>query len=211
MLFNSIKQFILICIFLINIFIFCFAVSDKNSVLTLQNRLSKINNVYVYFSQKISSVDKNIFREYQGEIWIKRPNLFYWHMIYPEESFLISDGQKLWFYIPAIQQVTIYCAKKISDNIFLMLFINNDISIRNYYDVSQKGDYFFLQSICNNINIKECKIKITNYGIIKQFSFIEYNGEYIDYYFSKQNNDEIDVTKFSFNIPKDIQLDDQRE
>ena len=42
----------------------------------------------------------------EGELWVKRPNLFNWHMTSPDESVLVSDGQTLWFYNPFVEQVT---------------------------------------------------------------------------------------------------------
>lgn len=205
-----IKKFALICVFFINIFIVNIVISNEIPAIILQDRLNKINNLYVHFIQKINDINNNILEEYQGELWIKRPNLFYWHMMYPEENFLICDGRTLWFYIPVIKQVTVYCAKNIFDNIFWMLFVNDDTSLWCNYNVFQQGDYFFLKPIYNSTNMKECKIKITDYGIIEQFSIIEPNGEYIDYYLSKHNNNEINISKFAFEIPDGIQLDDQR-
>lgn len=205
-----IKQ--LIYIFIINIITIFSVIADDTSKKILQNRLNKIDNLYVRFIQKINNIDSAILEEYQGELWIKRPNFFYWHMMYPEENFLISDGETLWFYVSSIKQVTAFWIKSvIIDNIFWALITDNNILIWNNYDVSQQGDLFFLQATCSDINIKDCEIEITNCGIIRRFSFVEFNGQSIDYYLSEQNNNEINVSQFFFNIPKDVQLDDQRK
>lgn len=205
-----IKQLILIYFISVNFLTVNFVLADDASSLILQHRLGKINNLYMHFIQKINDVDKNILGECHGELWIKRPNLFYWHTMHPEEHFLISDGEALWFYVPIVKQVTVYCMKSISDNIFWVLFIGNNTSVWHNYNVFQQGDYFFLNPVNDSIKIKECKIKITNDGIIEHFNITESNGECIDYYLSEQNNYEIDIFKFSFNVPNDVQLDDQR-
>lgn len=187
-----------------------FIIAENIPTTTLQSRLDKINNLYVHFVQKSNNIDRNTVKEYRGEFWIKRPNLFFWHITYPEENFLISDGMTLWFYTPIINQVTAYCIQSISDNFFWMLFFSNK-TFWNNYNVYQQGDYFSLKPICDHVNIKECKIKITEHGIFEYFSVVDSYGECINYYLSKQNNDEIDISQFIFNIPKDVQLDDQRK
>ncbi|URJ25524.1 outer membrane lipoprotein chaperone LolA [Blochmannia endosymbiont of Camponotus sp.] len=186
-------------------------IADDASVFVLQNRLKKINNLYVHFIQKVINSDNDMVLECRGELWIKRPNLFNWHMISPEENFLISDGKTLWFYIPSIKQVTAYRLRNFSDNIFFMLFSSNNIYEWNEYTVSQQGDFFYLIPISNNFNLKECRIKITDRGTIEKFSFFEEKGQHVDYYLLDQNNNDIDIGKFYFIPSKDIQLDDQRK
>lgn len=205
-MFKKLKYIFYIIFFLIHV-----VIANNNSVTVLQNRLSEINNLYFCFIQKNNGVDKNILREYQGEFWSKRPNLFYWHMIYPEENFLIFDGKILWFYVPVIKQVTMYCIESVLDSVFWMLFVNDNISVWNNYNVCQQGDYFSIEPSCSNISVQKYKVKITDSGVIQQFSIIEPNGEHIDYYLSQQNNNEIDVARFSFVLPEGVQVDDQRK
>ncbi|AAZ41020.1 LolA [Candidatus Blochmanniella pennsylvanica str. BPEN] len=195
----------------LNVIIAITVVADDKSFFVLQNRLKKINNFYVHFIQKVVNSDNNVVLEYHGELWIKRPNLFNWHMISPEENFLISDGKTLWFYIPSIKQVTAYRLQNFSDNIFFMLFSSNNIYEWNEYTVSQKGDFFHLIPISNNFTLKECRIKITDQGTIEKFSIFEEKGQRVDYCLLDQNNNDIDISKFYFAPSKDIELDDQRK
>lgn len=199
----------------LNLFLICiittfYVIADDMSVMTLKNRFDKISDLYVHFVQKVNSIDGNVVEECTGELWIKRPNFFYWHMIFPEENFLISDGISLWFYIPSINQVIVYSAQIISDNIFLKIFSTEIMSICKHYDIYQKKDYFFLKLLRDDVDMQEYEIKITNCGLLKQCSVLEANGERIDYYLLKHNNNKIDVAHFFFNIPLGVQLDDQR-
>lgn len=205
---NMLKQ--LMYVFLLNIFMTCFVIADETPIVVLKNRLAKINNLYVHFVQKTNKVNSNIIEECQGEMWIKRPHFFYWHMTFPEENFVISDGISLWFYIPMIKQITVYPVKNISDNVFLMLFFKDNDLLWNNCNVYQKGNYFFLEFIHSHVDVKECRIMITDCGIIKQYSIVEFNGEYTEYHLSKHNNSEINITRFSLNVPHGVQLDDQR-
>lgn len=202
-----------IYIFFLSFIIIFSAIADDVSVNTLKCRLKKVNNLYVFFIQKISNIDGDVLEESQGELWVKSPNLFFWHMQNPEEMFLISDGKTLWHYFPGIKQVVAYWVDNICiDNIFQVLLSHDDLSVWNNYHISQKGDCFFLKPMYNNnLYIKNYVIKITDSGIIEQFSFVEFDERFVHYYLSKHDNNEIDVSRFCFDIPKDVQLDDQRK
>lgn len=198
--------------FLSVIMIIITAVADDTSVFILQNRLKKISNFYVHFVQKVVNSDNNTILESHGELWVKRPNLFNWHMISPEENFLISDGKTLWFYIPSIKQATAYWLHDFSDNIFFMLFFSDNVYSWNEYIVSQQGDFFSLIPVGNNFDLKECRIEITACGSIERFSIFEEKGQRVDYYLlNKKSNNSIDISKFDFIPSADIQLDDQRK
>ncbi|WHL24743.1 MAG: outer membrane lipoprotein chaperone LolA [Candidatus Blochmannia vicinus] len=187
------------------------AIADDTSVITLRNRLKKINDFYARFTQKVISANNDILLEGHGELWVKRPNLFNWHMIFPEENFLISDGKTLWFYIPFIKQVTAYWLQNFSDNILFMLFSDNNVYKWDNYNVIQKGDCFYLIPMCDNCNLQECRVKISDCGRIERFSVFEKKDQYVDYYLLDQNNNTIDIRKFNFALSEDIQLDEQRE
>lgn len=178
----------------------------------LKNRLNLVNNFYVHFVQKISFSDKKEIEIIRGELWIKQPNLFHWHVIEPQESFLISDGETLWFYIPLIHQVTAYYLKNVvAKNIFLKLLFIKDANIWNDYIITQKKDWFYLKPVyCDENSIKEFKIKITDCGIIDRFNIVKNNNQNIDYYLFNPCINTINIDKFCFVLSKDIQLDDQR-
>ncbi len=59
---------------------------------------AKVNSFHASFSQTVTSADGAAGATGEGELWVKRPNLFNWHMTSPDESVLVSDGQTLWFY-----------------------------------------------------------------------------------------------------------------
>lgn len=177
-----------------------------------QNRMKKIDNFHAHFVQKISSIDGNLIESGCGELWIKKPNLFHYHMFSPEENFLISDGKTLWFYVPIIKQVTAYCLQNsIYNNVILKLLFDFSSSEDKEYNVTQKKNWFYLQpTVYNSYNLKECKIKITDQGVMDHFIIIESNGQCIDYCLSIKHDKCIDINKFSFIVSENIQLDDQR-
>lgn len=179
----------------------------------LKNRMKQINNFHACFIQKISDITGKTIQSGQGELWIKRPNFFYYHILSPEENFLISDGETLWFYVPVIKQATAFCLKNsINNNFFLKFLFDYDLSEYKKYNVIQKKNWFHLQPILHDYsNLEEFKIKITDQGVIDRIILIASNGQHVDYYLSKQSTQSIDTNKFSFILTEDVQLDDQRK
>lgn len=67
---------------------------------SLKSRLDKVSSFHATFTQKVTDGSGAAVQEGQGDLWVKRPNLFNWHMTQPDESILVSDGKTLWFYNP---------------------------------------------------------------------------------------------------------------
>ena len=57
----------------------------------LKSRLDKVSSFHASFTQKVTDGSGAAVQEGQGDLWVKRPNLFNWHMTQPDESILVSD------------------------------------------------------------------------------------------------------------------------
>ena len=139
----------------------------------LQGRLNKVNSFHANFSQTVTSADGAAVQEGEGELWLKRPNLFNWKTTSPDESALISDGKTLWFYNPFVEQVTATWLKDATGNTPFILITRNDTSDWDKYDVLQKGDDFELTPKSASGNLKQFAINVTTNGTIKQFTATE--------------------------------------
>ncbi len=146
-----------------------------------------------------------------GELWVKRPNLFNWHMTSPDESVLVSDGQTLWFYNPFVEQVTATWLKNATGNTPFMLITRNNASDWKQYNVKQKGDDFELTPKSASGNLKQFAISVTNSGTIRSFAAVEQDGQRSAYTLKSQQNVAADPAKFKFTPPKGVTLDDQRQ
>ncbi|MBJ7220513.1 MULTISPECIES: outer membrane lipoprotein chaperone LolA [unclassified Brenneria] len=177
----------------------------------LQNRLSKVNSFHAGFTQTVTSADGATVQEGEGELWLKRPNLFNWQTTSPDESVLVSDGKTLWFYNPFVEQVTATWLKDATGNTPFMLITRNDASDWGRYDVRQKGDDFELTPKSANGNLKQFAISVTPNGTIRQFTATEQDGQRSRYVLKNQQNSAVDSAKFTFTPPQGVSLDDQRQ
>lgn len=177
----------------------------------LQNRLDKVNSFHADFSQVVTGANGVKVQEGEGKLSVKRPNLFNWSMIQPDESVLISDGETLWFYNPLVEQATATWLKNATGNTSFLLITRNNSDDWKQYKVSQKGDDFVLIPKSNESNLKQFKISVTQAGTIKSFAIIEQDGQQSVYRLKgQQNSTTTDAAKFKFTVPQGVTLDDQR-
>ncbi|MFI0489251.1 MAG: outer membrane lipoprotein chaperone LolA [Yersinia sp. (in: enterobacteria)] len=202
------KKLLVACCLLLGL-ISASALADASK--DLQSRLNKVNSFHTRFLQNVTSADGAVVQEGEGELWVKRPNLFNWHMTSPDESVLISDGETLWFYNPFVEQVTATWLRNATGNTPFMLITRNNSDDWKQYNVKQKGDDFELTPKTANGNLKQFAIAVTPDGTIKNFTAVEQDGQRSAYTLKGQQNSSTDASKFKFTPPKGVTLDDQRQ
>ncbi|GLR09858.1 outer-membrane lipoprotein carrier protein LolA [Mixta theicola] len=185
------------------------ALADASS--ELQQRLDKVSSFHASFSQKVTDNSGSNVQEGEGELWVKRPNLFNWHMTAPDESVIISDGKTLWFYNPFVEQVSATWLNSATSNTPFMLIARNQRSDWKQYNVKQQGDNFELTPKADAGNLKQFMINVSGNGTINQFSAIEQDGQRSSYVLKSQNNGPVSADKFTFTPPKGVTVDDQRQ
>ncbi|OON40870.1 outer-membrane lipoprotein carrier protein LolA [Izhakiella australiensis] len=182
-----------------------------NASQDLQQRLNKVSSFHASFTQKVTDASGASVQDGQGELWVKRPDLFNWHMTAPDESILISDGKTLWFYNPFVEQASATWLKDATSNTPFMLIARNQSADWAQYNVKQQGDNFVLTPKKDNGNLKEFTITVTPSGTINQFSAIEQDGQRSNYTLKSQQNGAISPDKFKFTPPAGVTVDDQRQ
>lgn len=176
----------------------------------LQSRLDQVNSFHAGFTQTVTSAEGGAVQQGEGELWVKRPNLFNWHMVSPDESVLVSDGKTLWFYNPFVEQVTATWLKNATGNTPFMLITRNSPDDWHQYNVKQQGDQFLLTPRTARGNLKQFTINVSPSGTINGFTAIEQDGQRSAYQLKSQINGQIDLAKFRFTPPQGVTVDDQR-
>lgn len=185
------------------------ALADDSAA--LQARLNKVNSFHASFTQTVTDASGANVQQGQGELWVKRPSLFNWHMTAPDESTIVSDGKTLWFYNPFVEQVSATWLKDAAGNTPFMLIARNQRSDWQNYNVKQQGNQFSLTPKSSGGNLKQFSINVSPEGTINQFSAIEQDGQHSNYQLKSQKNGAIDAAKFQFTPPKGVTVDDQRQ
>lgn len=89
----------------------CVATSNvgaaPSGVDSLRQFFSGVTTINARFSQVVLDEALNTLQEASGTLWIDRPDKFRWDYDVPYKQEIVADGQKIWVYDKALEQVTV--------------------------------------------------------------------------------------------------------
>nr|WP_321458854.1 outer membrane lipoprotein chaperone LolA [uncultured Vibrio sp.] len=200
-------KFISALVLSFSLFSTAYAASPKTE---LGKRLSINEGFSADFSQQVISPEGETVMEGEGTVEIARPSLFRWSTTFPDENLLVSDGKTLWYYSPFIEQVSIYWQEQAAEQTPFVLLTRNRASDWDNYKVSQKGNEFTLIPTAVDSTQGRFQINIDAKGIVKGFNVIEQDGQRGLFKFSNVKLGKPKANRFTFTIPKGVEVDDQR-
>jgi outer membrane lipoprotein carrier protein len=74
---------------------------------SLRQFFSGVNTINARFNQVVLDEALNPIQESSGTLWIDRPDKFRWDYDVPFKQEIVADGQKIWVYDKALEQVTV--------------------------------------------------------------------------------------------------------
>ncbi|EMK3391834.1 outer membrane lipoprotein chaperone LolA [Vibrio parahaemolyticus] len=176
----------------------------------LNKRLAMNEGFSADFSQQVISPEGETVMEGEGSVEIARPSLFRWSTTFPDENLLVSDGKTLWYYSPFIEQVSIYRQEQATEQTPFVLLTRNRASDWDNYKISQKGNEFTLIPTAIDSTQGQFQINIDAKGVVKGFNVIEQDGQKGLFTFSNVKLGKPKADRFTFTVPKGVEVDDQR-
>jgi len=176
----------------------------------LSERLALTDGFSAKFDQQVISPDGDTVMEGNGVVDIARPSLFRWETLDPDENLLVSDGKSLWYYSPFVEQVTIYNQEKAMEQTPFVLLTRNRASDWDAYRVEQNKDVFTLTPTSVESNQGQFQIDIDSKGVVKGFNVLEQDGQKSLFTFNHVKQQKPAASKFTFNVPAGVEVDDQR-
>ncbi|MGF1679901.1 outer membrane lipoprotein chaperone LolA [Photobacterium minamisatsumaniensis] len=176
----------------------------------LSTRLGKVNAFSADFKQKVVSPDGDVLVEGEGDVSIKRPNLFRWNTETPDENVLVSDGKTLWYYSPFIEQVTAMWLNDATDQTPFVLLTRNSTEDWQQYNVSQTSDTFTLTPKSSASSMGKFIVTVASTGEVRGFSVVEQDGQRSNFTFQRFSKQTPASDLFRFAPPQGVELDDQR-
>lgn len=177
----------------------------------LSARLAKYDGFRADFTQRVTSPEGDVVMEGEGTAEVSRPSLFRWETHSPDENLLVSDGQSVWYYSPFIEQVSIYRQDQATEQTPFVLLTRNRSSDWARYSVVQKGDRFTLTPTTVDTTQGQFLIDITAQGMVKAFEVVEQDGQKSQFTFSHVSTSKPQANRFTFEVPKGVEVDDQRK
>ncbi len=176
----------------------------------LSERLALTDGFSAKFEQQVISPDNEVVMEGSGLVDIARPSLFRWETLDPDENLLVSDGKSLWYYSPFIEQVTIYNQDQAMEQTPFVLLTRNRPSDWDAYNVEQENDVFTLTPTSVESNQGQFQITIDNKGVVKGFNVLEQDGQKSLFSFNDVKQQKPASSRFEFEVPDGVEVDDQR-
>lgn len=150
-------------------------------------------------------------QESVGQIAVRRPGLFYWHIDPPLEQLVVSDGSQLWLYDPDLEQVTVQpVTGALADTPALLLSGEVD-AVRETYRVTRlpgAGGERYFELLPRNPDSLFESLKLTfSDGRLVQMHINDALGQRSSLMFSAiHTNTEIDDTLFRFTPPEGVDV-----
>ncbi|MGF1698882.1 outer membrane lipoprotein chaperone LolA [Photobacterium makurazakiensis] len=176
----------------------------------LSTRLGKVNAFSADFKQKVVSPEGDLLDEGEGDISLKRPNLFRWNTETPDENLLVSDGKTLWYYNPFIEQVTAMWLNEATEQTPFVLLTRNSTKDWQQYNVAQTSDTFTLTPKSSASSMGKFIVTVASTGEIREFSIVEQDGQRSSFTLSQFTKQTPASDLFRFTPPQGVELDDQR-
>ncbi|MEF1323235.1 outer membrane lipoprotein chaperone LolA [Vibrio owensii] len=123
----------------------------------------------------------------------------------------MNDGFSAdWYYSPFIEQVSIYWQEQATEQTPFVLLTRNRASDWDNYKISQKGDEFTLIPTAVDSTQGQFQINIDAKGVVKGFNVVEQDGQKGLFTFNNVKLGKPKADRFTFTIPKGVEVDDQR-
>ncbi|MGI9311796.1 MAG: outer membrane lipoprotein chaperone LolA [bacterium] len=108
------------------------------AVESLQRFFDQVETFEARFTQVVLDEDLNAIDDGRGTVWIKRPGRFRWDYEPPDAQEIVGDGERVWLYDIALEQVTVRDQSRALGRTPAIL-LAADGEINGHYEVEEIG------------------------------------------------------------------------
>jgi outer membrane lipoprotein carrier protein len=183
----------------------------------LQEKYSRVKSLSAEFVQ-IYRAPGVAARHEQGTVVLSKSRKMRWHYTQPEEKFFISDGSKVYLYVPAERQVTRADIKEHDDIRASFAFFLGDLNLRRLFTLIEEpqnenavdaGNYL-LRFIPKRpqTGFSELFVEVNPLNLqLRRITIREYDGGRSDFLFSNVREDvAVSPSDFIFKVPPGVQV-----
>ncbi len=195
------------------------------SDLTLEQILDRIEKHYTGKSFQAEFIQESTIKAMDitdfasGKIFVRYPGMMRWEYENPEKQVIITDGQKLWIYKPADNQVMTGSAPAFFSDGKGASFLSDIKLIRQKFKIireNSKDDFFYelkLQPLEKTLDVTDIRLSVTKntFTVIRIITYNSYGDENRIEFTNHQFDVKLDESLFSFEIPPGadvVQLDE---
>lgn len=177
----------------------------------LRKLLADYDGFSANFAQQVKDTEDNVLMKAEGELVFKQPGQFRWQTYEPQQQLLLSNGESLWWYNPDLEEVSIYDAKQaVATTPFALLVSNRDETWNKFVIDKLESGYLIKPKDADNSQVQQLVIKFDGFTLT-QMVITDRTQQTTSYTLSNQEFDKAKTRHFTFTIPADVEVDDQRE
>lgn len=193
-------------------------ISIAKPVDDLTKLLLNTNTMQADFTQVVRDLQGNSKQQYQGAMYIAKPERFRWEIKQPEdnETILVYDGKKLYNYDVPLEQVTVQKLERNIDSPLKFLLTGNIESLDNDFNVlalTTEGFCNKNSEVCFKLKPKQADATIDVFeigfsdGKMQALRMVDSLGQVSDFLFSSiLLNETVNPQKFKFKAPAGVDV-----
>lgn len=183
-----------------------FAAGSESDKQELQRLLKQTQSLSAEFEQKVKDEQGAVLQTLSGTLKLKRPANLYWHTRQPDESVMVANGNKVWYYNPFVEQVTVYAQQDMVDDSPLLLVLDSNGKQWENYTVRSEGTRYFVEHATNGSQLELA----FNDEKLTEITMIQAQGERTELMLRNVTlNKAISDEQFVFDVPAGVDVDDQ--
>ncbi len=183
-----------------------FASGDESDKQALQSLLKQTQSLSAEFEQQVKDEQGEVLQTLSGTLKLKRPANLYWHTKKPDESVMVANGKKVWYYNPFVEQVTIYAQQDMVDGSPLLLVLDSNGNQWQNYNVNFSDNRYFVE---HETNGNKLELTFTDEKLT-EITMVQAQGERTELMLNNVAlNEIISDEQFVFDVPADVDVDDQ--
>jgi outer membrane lipoprotein carrier protein len=176
----------------------------------LRKLLSDYDGFTAEFNQQVKDTDQNLLHSASGKLVFKQPGKFVWQIVEPEEELLMSNGKTLWWFNPFLEQVSIFDAEDAVATTPFALLVSQQDEVWNKFSITKLESGFLVKPKDeNNSQVSQLTIYFDDF-MLNEIVITDRTQQTSSYALKKQKFKKGLDVNFDFEVPKDIEIDDQR-
>lgn len=172
----------------------------------LKERLQSFKALSCSFEQEVIKADGSIVSTSKGRLLVSKPDRLMMHTETPDEQYLFTKGDAVYFYDPFVNQLSIFSVADLNTAPFLLLN-SDDKKLWDQYEVKSQGQSFTLRPHSSK-EFKEIELKFKDNMLERLVIFMKDGNKNI-YKLSSQSS-QVNLKDFDISIPEDAEVDDER-
>ncbi|MBY6063035.1 outer membrane lipoprotein chaperone LolA [Pseudidiomarina sediminum] len=188
------------------------AATTPSAKQALQEQLAPISTLQARFEQQVVGADGEVIQTLEGELAMARPNKFYWQSEAPDELTLVADGVAVYYFDAFVEQVTISDQHSAAGQSPFLLLLDAEATAWADYEVSQDGQSYTLAPTANAAQQQQLTLTFgAEQGQLESVVLTDGQGQQTQIQLAEvAMNLALPYTTFSYQIPADAMVDDQR-